>query len=61
MNINAFARLVAKNERGRKEVNIAQIKEILKVVNALLDGHPYRIIRWGWKTAKLYKRPVGKR
>ena len=45
MNINNFAVDVAELECGRKEVNIAQIKEILKVTNKLLDGELYKIIR----------------
>jgi len=31
--INAFAKEVSKLEGGKKEVNIAQIKEVLKVIN----------------------------
>ena len=45
MNINEFAVLVAMEEKGRKEVDIAQIKEILKVVNKILSGQLYRLIR----------------
>jgi len=32
MTINDFAKLIAKKEKGKKEVNIAQIKEILAVI-----------------------------
>ena len=45
MNINDFAVQVAKEEKGKKQVNIAQIKEVLKVVNRFLGGELYRIIR----------------
>ena len=45
MNINDFAVKVAKKEGGKKSVNIAQIKEILKVVNVLLKGEFYKLIR----------------
>ena len=46
MKVNTFARRVAELEKGKKEVNIAQIKEILKVVNNLLGGELYMSI---WK------------
>lgn len=46
MNINKFAQKVADDEMGEKEVNIAQIKEILKVVNSLTNGLLYAIIKW---------------
>jgi hypothetical protein len=45
MNINKFAKKVTVGEGKLKEVNIAQIKEILKVVNQLLEGELYNIIR----------------
>jgi len=37
-NVNEFAREVAKNEKGKKQVSIAQISEILKVINNLIPG-----------------------
>lgn len=45
MTVHEFTRLVAKLEKGKKEVNIAQIKEVLKVANQLLDGELYKLIR----------------
>ncbi len=45
MKINDFAVLVAKQEGRLKQVDIAQIKEILKVVNALTGGLLYILIR----------------
>lgn len=49
MTVNDFAVLITKKEKGKKEVNIAQIKEILKVVRSLLKGKAkidiYSIIR----------------
>ena len=36
MNINQFAKIVAMKEGKKKQVNIAQIKEILKVVRGIL-------------------------
>jgi len=32
MNLNKLAQLVAKKEKGKSEVNIAQIKEIMKII-----------------------------
>jgi hypothetical protein len=45
MNINSFAKLVTTVEGKKVQVNIAQIKEILKVVNNLLCGKLYKLIR----------------
>jgi hypothetical protein len=45
MTINEFARQVAKGEGKKKQENIAQIKEQLKVVNQLLGGSLYKLIR----------------
>lgn len=45
MKISKFSELVAKSEGKKKQINIAQIKEILKVVNDLLDGELYKLIR----------------
>jgi hypothetical protein len=45
MDITKFARKVAKLEGGANEVNIAQISEILKVINGLLGGVLYAIIK----------------
>ena len=45
MKVSDFAVLVSKKEGKKKEVNIAQIKEILKVVNDLLGGTLYVSIR----------------
>lgn len=45
MNINNFAVLVAENEGLKKQISIAQIKEVLKVINALLGGELYRLIK----------------
>jgi hypothetical protein len=46
MNINRFAKLVTEHEGKKIQVNIAQIKEVLKVVNILTGGLFYVIIRW---------------
>lgn len=45
MKITVFAKKVAKREVGKKQVNIAQIMEILKVVNTLTEGSLYKVIR----------------
>lgn len=46
MTINEFAVKVAEKEKGKKEVNIAQIMDILKAANELLDGCIYTLIDW---------------
>ena len=45
MKINDFAVLVAEEEGGKKEMSIAQIKEVLKVTNGLLGGELYKLVR----------------
>ena len=45
MNIKDFAAMVAEKEGGKKEVSIAQIKEVMKVINRLVDGGLYKLIR----------------
>ena len=45
MNINDFAVKVTKKEGGKKSISIAQVKEVLKIVNDLLKGELYKLIR----------------
>lgn len=45
MKIHDFSKLVTANEALKVQVNIAQIKEILKVLNFLTDGQLYKIIK----------------
>ena len=45
MTINEFAVNVASREGKKKSISIAQIKEVLKVVNELTCGELYKIIR----------------
>lgn len=45
MDLNDFAVRVSRAEAGKAEVNIAQIKEILKVVNRLTGGILYLVVR----------------
>jgi len=45
MTINDFAVQVSKKEGKKVQLSIAQISEVLKVVNQLLDGKLYREIR----------------
>ncbi len=45
MKISEFAVHVARLEKGKKEVSIAQIKEIIKVINFLTAGILYRYVR----------------
>lgn len=45
MTVNEFAKRIAKREGKKIQVNIAQIKEILKAENDETEGELYRIIR----------------
>jgi hypothetical protein len=45
MKITDFAGMIAKKEGKKVQVNIAQIKEVLKVSNDLLSGTFYVLIR----------------
>ena len=45
MTLNEFAVKVTQDEGKKKEINIAQVKEILKVVNLLLGGKLYEMIK----------------
>jgi hypothetical protein len=45
MTINDFAIKVSKKEGKKVQLSIAQISEVLKVVNSLLGGTLYREIR----------------
>ena len=43
--VSDFAEQVARHEGLKQQVNIAQIKEIMKVINRLLNGALYKLIR----------------
>jgi uncharacterized ubiquitin-like protein YukD len=45
MKITEFASKVCVAEGKKVEVNIAQVKEVLKVSNAILNGEFYKLIR----------------
>lgn len=45
MNLNKFAEIVASKEKGRKQINIGQIKQLLKIVNKLTGGVLYAIVK----------------
>lgn len=45
MRITKFAKIVAEKEGKKKSVDIAQISEILKIVNNLTYGILYALIR----------------
>lgn len=45
MDINKFAVLVSKKEGLKKELSVAQIKEVLNVINQLMGGFLYWFIR----------------
>mgnify|MGYP001465233325 CR=1 FL=1 len=45
MKITTFSEKVAMLEGKKKQISIAQIKEVLKVTNIILDGALYKLIR----------------
>ena len=45
MNINEFCIEISKKEGKKKQVDIAQISEVIKVANDLLDGKLYELIK----------------
>ena len=45
MTIGDFAVKVAEKEGGKKSLSIAQIKEVLRIVNTLVGGELYKIIK----------------
>jgi len=46
MKITKFAEYIANMEGKKKQVNIAQIKEIFKCINRATEGLFYVVIRW---------------
>ena len=46
MSINKFAEKVSALEGGAKSISIAQIKEVLRIVNDITNGLLYAIIKW---------------
>ena len=45
MNVTEFSERVTQGEGKLKSLSIAQVKEVLRVVNELLEGRFYAIIR----------------
>lgn len=45
MKINELAKLITEFEGKKKQVNIAQVLEVLKVMNKLTAGALYKLIR----------------
>lgn len=45
MKINDFASEVTRREGGEKQLTVAQVSEVLRIVNAMLWGVPYLLIR----------------
>ena len=45
MKVSEFADKVTRIEGKRKSISVAQVKEVLKIVNELLDGKVYKLIR----------------
>ena len=44
MNKNKFAKLVTEDEGKKKSLSIAQVKEVLKIINQRTNGVLYRVI-----------------
>lgn len=44
MKVTTFTEKIAKREKG-KEISIAQIKEVTRIINDLTKGMLYRIVR----------------
>lgn len=44
MSINDFAAKVTKTEGLRQSISIAQVKEVLKIINRMTSGMLYKII-----------------
>lgn len=54
MNLNELAKEVTKRECGKEEISIAQVKEVIKVINSLIYQYPEvlaSMIKSGKKTA----------
>ena len=45
MRVTDSQKLIARSEGQKEEMSIAQIAEVLRIVNDLLDGRVYRLIR----------------
>lgn len=45
MTINDFAVCVTRKEGKKKSISVAQVKEVIRIINQMLDGEVYRIIR----------------
>ncbi len=45
MKITSFAKKITIHEKGKKQVNIAQVMEILKVANKITKGILYAVIK----------------
>ena len=47
MKINDFLCVVLEKEKGSVQVNIAQASELFKIMNKMLLGIPYLLVRLG--------------
>ena len=45
MNINTFSRKVTLLEGKRKSISIAQVKEVLRIINDMVGGALYLLIK----------------
>jgi len=61
MKVSDFSVIVAQREGKKKQVSIAQIKEILKIINDLLGGDVYKsikVLKSGKKKMTLWERII---
>ena len=45
MNINQVAKIVTLKEGLKKQVSIAQVREILRIINQMTEGELYKLLR----------------
>jgi len=45
MNMNDMAKEITKTEGLKKSISIAQVKEVLRIINAMTDGELYKLLR----------------
>jgi len=45
MDMNHIAKIVTLKEALKKQVSIAQVKEVLRIVNAMTSGELYKLMR----------------
>jgi hypothetical protein len=57
VNLNDFANIIAKNQEGKRKVDVTQIRDILEDINRFLGGILYIVIR-GYEKNEEQKKQV---